>query len=359
MTQLTDDELGALLSETFIAHEHLAEPDRARALAAEPRAPRVRRGPVLLAAAASVALVAGGTTYLVTQRGESPPIGGPSRTTSATPSAAPFPPVQPLQLAGVTRKDARAAAKRVIARVAVFAGAHETDASGVPELTGPDQTSSPAHYTVTRSRWWTVSGTTPQAVAHWYAAHPTRGFVSDGGVGSMSGSNSPTIEFVDFHRRGAPDQIVTPFGVTVHLETTTTAAGVGIRATVDSVWSPPRAASSYATDVTSIDVRRTTTRYFRHVRTTQHSWTITDPTQVAEVVTVYNGLQGQPPVILSCPVMRKVVEYRLVLHSPHGDLVANADTGCPAGVSVSRNGRQLPPALADPESLITALDAAR
>lgn len=352
MTQLTDDELGALLNDTFTAHEHLADPDRARVLATEPRrAPRSRRGPVLLATAASVALVAGGTTYLVSQGGDSPPIGGPSRTSSATPTGTPF------HVATVTRRDARAAAKRVIARVAVFAGAHETDASGVPELDGPVTTSNPKGYTVTRSRWWTVGGATPEAVAHWYDAHPTRGFVSDGGVGSMSGTNSPTIVFVDFQRRGLGD-VVTPVGVTLHLETTTTAAGVGIRATVESVWSPKRAAASYAKDVRSIDVRRTTLRYGR-VHTTHHGWTITDPTQVAEVVTVFNLLPGLPPLIFNCPMIRKTVDYRVVFHSSHGDLVANAHTGCGAGVSVSRNGTQLPPALDDPDSLIQAVDAAR
>ncbi|MGA8248182.1 MAG: hypothetical protein WB797_14860, partial [Nocardioides sp.] len=278
--------------------------------------------------------------------------GGPDRTRNVSPSATTIPP------ATVTRKEARAAAERVIARVAVLPGAHETDAAGVPELTGPDESSSPAHYTVTRSRWWTVSGTTPEAVAHWYDAHPTRGFVSDGGVGSMSGTDSPTIDFVDFHQRGVGD-VFTPLGVTVHLETTTTAAGVGIRATVDSVWSPPRAAASYAKDVGSIDVRRTTTRYFRHAHTTQHSWTITDPTRVADIVKVFNGLPGEPPVVLSCPATRKVVEYRVVFHSTDGDLVADARTGCGAGVIVSRNGTQLPPALDDPASLIQAVDAAR
>jgi hypothetical protein len=217
-------------------------------------------------------------------------------------------------------------------------------------------TSSPKGYTVTRSRWWTVSGTTPTAVARWYNAHPTRGFVSQGGVGSTSGTGIPTIEFVDFQRQG---DIVTPVGVRINLETTTTAAGVGIRATVDSVWSPARAAASYAKDVTSIGVRRTTTRYGHQVHTSHDRWTITDPARVTEVVQVFNSLLGTPPMLTHCPLIRRLVEYRVVFHSSHGDLVANAHTGCGAGVSVSRNGTQLPPALADPTPLVHALESAR
>ena len=137
----------------------------------------------------------------------------------------------------------------------------------------------------------------------------------------------------------------------LHLETTTTAAGVGIRATVESVWSPTRAAASYAKDVRSIDVRRTTSRYGRvhddPPRLDDHR-----PDTVAEVVSVFNRLPGRRSLVFNCPMIRKTVDYRVVFHSSHGDLVANAHTGCGAGVSVSRNGTQLPPALDDPDSLI-------
>ena len=105
MTQLTDDELGALLDETFTAHEHLADPDRARALAAEPRAPRARRGPVLLAAAASVALVAGGTAYLVSPARRPGDHRGPGQTTACRLRATVFAP-------HVTEAEARAAPRR-------------------------------------------------------------------------------------------------------------------------------------------------------------------------------------------------------------------------------------------------------
>ena len=80
---------------------------------------------------------------------------------------------------------------------------------------------------------------------------------------------------------------------------------------------------------------------------------------MADVVSVFNRLQGTPPIVIHCPLIRKQVEYRVVFHSPDGDLVANANTGCPAAVSVSRGGTQLPPSLADPETLVAALDAAR
>jgi hypothetical protein len=53
------------------------------------------------------------------------------------------------------------------------------------------------------------------------------------------------------------------------------------------------------------------------------------------------------------------VEYRVVFHSPQGDLVARVSTGCGEGVQVSRDGTLLPPALAAPTPLVRALEAAR
>jgi hypothetical protein len=352
MTRLTDDEIGLLLTETFTAHEHLADPDRARALIAGGSAPRPRGGRALLAAAASVALVVGGTSYLVSGRGDGDPSAGahshgPSRPTTPVPTDT-----------GVTRAQAAAAASRAIAQVPVFPGAEASNADGVPELTDPPGTG-PAAYTVTRSRWWTVSGSTPSAVAHWYAEHPARGFVADGGRGSTSGTGSPTIEFVTFHQPGAPAEVVTPVGVRIALKTTTTSAGVGIRATVESVWSPPRAQASFARDVTSIDVLRTTTRFGPQVRSTNDRWTITDPAQLGGVVTAFNRLYGSPPFSVPCPMILSQVEYRVVFRSPHSDLVARISTGCGGGVRVSRDGTMLPPALAALPPLVQALDAAR
>lgn len=355
MTPLTDDDLGVLLNEAFGAHEHLADPDRARQLAAGEGTPRSRRGPVLLAAAAAVALVAGGTSYLVAGRdGAGRPGAGPFSNT-ANPSTP-----GPIEPAGVTRPQAVAAAERAIARVPVFAGARVSNARGVPELKGPTVTSTPRGYTVTRTRWWTVSGTTPTEVARWYAGHPARGFVSDSGrrfVGSTSGTGLPTIDFVTFHPPGTSSE--TRVGVGIVVETTTTSGGVGVRATVESVWSPPRAAASYAHDVTSIDVVLTTRHFGRHVHTSRHRWTITEPAPLARVVTAFNRLYGSPPFMFHCPMIVTQVEYRVVFHSPQGDLVARVSTGCGGGVQVSRDGTLLPPALAAPTPLVRALEAAR
>lgn len=354
MTPLTDDDLGELLNETFSAHEHLADPDRARQLAAGGGTPRSHRRPVLLAAAAAVALVVGGTSYLVSGRDGAGPSAGPLPL-GPGPSYA-----FPVQSRGVTHAQAVAAAERAIARVPVFADARVSNAGGVPELRGPTMTSSPPGYTVTRARWWTVSGTTPTEVARWYAGHPARGFVSDSGrrfVSSTSGTGLPTIDFVTFHQPGASSE--TPVGVRMVVETTTTSGGVGVRATVESVWSPPRADPSYARDVTSIDVLLTTRHYGRHVHSSRHRWTIADPASLARVVTAFNRLYGNPPVMLPCPMMVSQVEYRVVFHSPGGDLVARVSTGCGAGVRVSRDGTVLPPALAAPAPLVKVLEAAR
>jgi hypothetical protein len=196
-------------------------------------------------------------------------------------------------------------------------------------------------------------------VAHWYADHPARGFVADGGRGSTSGTGSPTIEFVTFQQPGAPAEVVTPVGVRIELETTTTSAGVGIRASVESVWSPPRADASFARDVTSIDVLRTTTHFGRHLRSSRHRWTITDPARLARVVTAFNRLYGNPPFPIPCPMILSQVEYGVVFHSAQGDLAARVTLGCGGGVRVSRDGRMLPPALATSASLVDSLEGAR
>jgi hypothetical protein len=232
-------------------------------------------------------------------------------------------------------------ASRTIARVAVYPGARRTDA--VPQLEHVITWSTVPGYTVARTRWWTAAGTTPGAVARWYAAHPTAGFASEDGPGSTSGTGLPLVFFDDFRPPG--EQKPSPVGIHIHVQTTATSAGVGIRVTVEVVWPPARPAASYVTDVDSIDVQVTTTRLNPHPTTSRRSYTITSADQVDAIVQVFNGLKGSPPFVLNCPAIMKTVVYRIVFHSTDGDLVARSDVGCADTVSVSRDGRTVPPGL--------------
>jgi hypothetical protein len=353
MTPLTDDELGALLTGTFTAHEHLADPERARVLATDTRTRRPRRAPVLLAAAASVALVAGGTAYVLAGGSDNTPVAGPDRPGPTT-GGQPQPPLPPLQSDARNRALASAAADRVAASLPVYPGAGETDAAGVPEL-GDNTLSSvhPTGHTVVRSRFWKVSGVRSRAVAEWYAAHPAAGFVSEGGVGG-EGDGHTWIDEVAWDQ--PQDTNVSQSGTSVEVATTNTAAGVGIRLTVSSAWLPARPVASYVQDVSSVDVRSTHVRYGRHVHTTHRSFTVRSPTRVLRAAAAYNDLPGLTPILMSCPMIRDQYTDRIVFHTATGDVTAvDRSSACGFGMIVRRDGHLVEPQLGDPLPLLRVL----
>ncbi|HEX3221510.1 MAG TPA: hypothetical protein VHR35_03000 [Nocardioides sp.] len=356
LTHPTDDELADLLRDAFIAHEDLADPDRAVAIASS-GAPRSGRGRVLLGAAAAVALVAVGTAYVVSGGSDTSPPGAGSGSPTASTTGDHHPSLPPLQTDAANQGAAVRAADQAASELPVFPGAQETDAAGVPEL--DDRTLSAAHpagHTVVRSRFWTVTGTTPSAVAHWYAAHPSSGFSSGGrnAVGRTGGNTSSRWIDEVYYTQPGTNQL-TGSGTSVEVETTTTSAGVGIRATVSSVWLPARPVTSFVQDVSSIDVRSTHLHLGRHVRTTHRSFTVADPDQVLRAATAFNDLPGMTPLVMSCPPRQEVYTDRIVFHTVTGDVVATIGAGCFPSVGVSRDGRDVPPALADPAPFLRVL----
>jgi hypothetical protein len=343
MTHLPDDELGTLLRETFADHEHLADPDRAVALATEP-APRPHRGRALLAAAAAVALLAVGTSYVVSRGSDA---GRPSADPTRSPSATGQPPLPVLQTDAGNRAAAVSLADRTAAELAVYPGATEASAGEVAPLADRTMVSSPTRHTVSRSRFWTVPGT-PHTVATWYARHPQPGFVSDGGPNGVGGESRPDggwIDdvFLDQH----PPMGAAPAGASVTVQTTRLADGtVGIRATVDAVWRPARPAMSYVSDVRSVTVRTTVTRYAgTRQRTVHRTTSVTSPTTVEALVTAYNALPGWPPFFHSCPAQLTQHTYRVTFHTATGDVSAAGPLSCYDTLTVRRDGRRLGPYL--------------
>jgi hypothetical protein len=342
-THPTDDELADLLRDSFAAHEERADPDRAVAIAAT-EAARPGRGRVLVAAAAAVALVAGGTAYAVS-RGSGPcaPVAGP-RTPTSTPTGDHGP---SLRTNAENHALAVAMAGRVAASLPAYPGAREATVGEVPPLKVLNVVSSPERYTVTRSRFWTVPGT-PRTVAGWYASHPPAGFVSDGGPTGVGGESRPDGGWIDdVFLDQTPPRRYAPAGASILVQTTRLSDGsVGIRATVDAVWRPARPAASYVSDVRAVTVRTTVTTYGTQTpRVRHHTVRISSPDAVGALVTAYNALPGWPPFFHSCPMQQLQRTYRIVFHTASGDVSVSGPMSCYDVLTVRRDGRRVGPYL--------------
>ena len=356
MTRLTDDALGDLLTETFAGHEHLADPERAVAIAAGPRRAR-HPGRLLLGAAAAVALVAAGTAYLVSS-GPGPVVHESGPPPTPHPSTTPGkPPLPPLRTNEENRAAAARAAEEAVARLSGYPGAQETDAAGAPGLKGWGATiSGPKAYTVTRQRWWTVTGTTAAAVANWYDDHAPVGFHSMGVGGE--GDGKTWVSTVDFYPPSG--QQLPPTGVSIEVQTLDTERGVEVRATVDSVWPPARPAASFVQDVSSIDVRVVRTRLNATPHHRVRHFTVSTPGWVLRVAKVFDSLEGYPTFVHSCPAIMSYTSYRIVFHTATGDVTARYLTSaCSFGMEVRRDGAVVHPDLAGGDLVITQLGIGR
>lgn len=348
-------EIETRLRETFAAHEHLADPDRAVAIATAPGS-RPHKARVLLGAAAAVALVAAGTTYAVS-RGAADSSGPVS---NGPELAVHQPPLPPRQSDAVNRAKAVAAALSAIVRVPAYPGARRSGPLPDPTKLGL-LTSGPPGHTVERTRWWVVSGAGPSTVAHWYAARAIRGFHTDGSVSSSSSSSpgSPTVTAyaVDYVQPGS-DRLPR-HGVSIEVETMRVSGGTAVRATALSIWSPARPPASFVQDVTSIDVQSVHRHYGRQMHTTRRSFTMSAPGRVLAAASAYDALPGMTPVVMSCPMQVDVHTDRIVFHTATGDVTAvSTSSNCGSGMVVRRDGRVVPPQLGDATRLLAVLGLA-
>jgi hypothetical protein len=294
-----------------------------------------------LTAAALVVVAAAGTSYAVS-RGADPTLPS-SRPAPSLPTA-----THPaLQSDAENRALAVSLAEQVASRLTVYPGAHEVPARDVPPLRSRTVTTSPSDHTVTRSRFWTVPGT-PRGVAEWYARHPPRGFVSDGGPDGVGGESRPDGAWIDdVFLDQHPAMATAPAGAAVTVQTTLLSDGsVGVRATVDGVWRPARPAGSFVSDVRRVTVRTTVTTYAgQRQRVRHHTSTITSPDAVSALVTAYNRLPGWPPFFHSCPMRLAQRRYVIVFHTASGDVSASGPMACFDILTVRRDGRQIGPYL--------------
>jgi hypothetical protein len=353
--QLGDDDVGGLLTETFAAYEHLADADRAVAIAASPGRPR-HFGRALCGVAAAVALVAGGSTYALTRGPDRFPLGGADHRSDIENAGDHEPPLPPLRTNAENLVAARRAGDRLVGQVPVYPGARST--SAIAALHPTYATFSVSGHTVTRTRWWTVGQVTSREVAQWYAAHPAPGLASDGGVGSTSRSGGPAVRFVTFSRIGQVETLP-PVGAHVVVETTQLSSGVGVRVRVESIWPPARPVASYVQDVSSIDVRQTEYQSAgQHLKTVVYRYSeASQPGRILRAARAFNALVGSNPVELNCAMVRTSWTDRITFHTATGDVVAVTKTSnCGSGVTVYRDGYAVGPTLGYATALLKVLD---
>lgn len=348
----SDDELRDLLVSTFADHEHLADGDRAVEIATSP-SPAPHRGRVLLTVAASVALVAVGTTYVVSRGSGSSEPSSPTTTTAGDHQ----PPLPPLQTDAGNRALAVAAADRVAAGLPAYPGAQETDSAGVPELSDHAlSTVHPGGHTIVRSRYWTVGGVRSRAVAQWYAAHPMDGFHTEGGLNGVGGEGDGSRWINEVYWNDGTSGGPSLAGTSVEIQTTDTSAGVGIRVTVSSVWNPARPLASFVQDVSAIDVRSVHDRYGHATRTTHRSFTVKNPDEILRAAVAFNDLPGMTPIALPCPMQLDVYIDHIVFRTATGDVTAvSTSSSCGTGMIVRRDGLRVDPELGDATQFLRVL----
>jgi hypothetical protein len=351
MTHLTDDELGDVLTETFTAHEHLADPDVAVAIARAPGRPR-QLGRILLGAAAAVALVAGGTTYVVTREAGpvvpvADPTGGPTATSSTGAG-----PIINTDAENLVYTRALVAGLRAKLLASAPLGARPATADQVAPLKHLTTFSGPfGGHPVQASLFWLVPGQAKD-LARWYVRHPLPGYRADGagpdegpdgGIGGSSLRDGGWSNDVSFYAPGAHS---VQGAANIQLQTTEVGGETGVRATIFGAALPPRLLASYVEDARSVSVTLTTSSQRNRSTPRVRSWQITDPQQVARIARAYNGLAGTLPVVHSCPMMLSVKVYRVVFHTGDGDVAVRSEEDCFDELAVSRNGRAVSPMLA-------------
>lgn len=364
---MNDDDLGTLLTDTFRSRESQVDPDRAVELARQrPRSGRDRR-PVA-AAVVLLALTAGGVVGLAGRGGDDEaqlPLGPGPISHPSTESPHPDPRVHTV---AENRAYAESLVSDVMTKVRAGApdGAREVTADDVDPLKKLTTFSGSygGKHDVDRSLFFLVPGDA-HALARWYVAHPIDGFVVDGADAAdpedgVGGGSLPAGGWSYDVYLYAPAHHSVQGGASIQLQTTQVGDQAGVRVTIFGSWYPPRPRASYADDVTSVTVTRTTTRYGAHrPHSTRTSWIIEDADRVAAITRTFDGLAGWVPFFHSCPMIRDVTTYRVVMHSPHGDMTFVDGPGCYDVGKVRRDGHRVGPWLASAHTVTDLVDDAR
>lgn len=338
MTDWTDEELGDLLAKTFRSHEELADPEKARTLAAFASMPRRRRWPAVTAAAAAVVLVAGGTAYLVHRDGQAPPDSAPVTSTIPAGTAA--------NLATASRLSAS-----LLHALPMPPGSVESDRSPTKLVDTPWWR--PTHPGLAHKTWWTVPMTKTEFET-WLREHPPAGLRADG----PSGASSVTGAWV--YDREFDGAGTTAYGPPA-LDVAYLPQGDHLVVRVSTYVGARHARTTFVPDNTNgVEIRLVTTTTDARQRKTTTATTVTDRTAVDRLVRRFNDLPGTSvePVTHACASVPLTKAYTLRFIGPGGEYtVTGEQDNCYDQLDLRHNGRNIGPAVDADDAFFKAADA--
>ncbi|GEM_PF-2584055 len=327
---LTDAEIEARLVQSFAAHEPLVDADRATELMRTAYAtPRTAGSHVRWAAAAAAVAILAGGAYAVRSatvddspgRGAGAPTSVPSSTSpSAGPHADPG-----------TRPEAEAAVARSWSVVPLLPGAQRAATAPDPSLA--EQTLFIGGNAAHEVRWWVAPGTVAAALAE-LRAHPPAGFNPLAGGGDV----------IDVHMRKLGEEVTwdaDPSGgvgqATVDISVVTHGAGVAVRVDSLAKYRPARPADLWIDPATVTGA---------HVEFVSHGATGGQTSRSAEL----NAQQARAVVDLvnaqptsfdmgdhSCPISVGPARDEVTLRTRTKPVVVTVGLACPGGVRVGLN----------------------
>jgi hypothetical protein len=324
-------DLDQLLRETFTAHEHLADPDRAVALARTP-ARRHRPVAVTLAAIAIAASVVIGAAYVATRDGSGsvtdPATTGPTPAqTTAVPPRSPTSPAEAQQLA-----------QALLDAIPELPGGLSVDSSPVPKLAKPTVSVNSTDHTRSATTWWTSPASLDDAVSFYLAHLPPGMELQETAAGTSTDQDGVVVKFIQYVATDAP-----PFGgPLLFIDVISTGDGVAVRADSFVNWAPARDPDSLVAGVTSVDVSLLR-------GDTLVSTIAVEGADLARLVDYFNALEGPASFVHGCMnITANAPHYRLAFHTGAGVVVADSTIYwmCEPGLTVGVDGRRLEQRLA-------------
>ncbi len=367
MTSRTDDDLDRMLRATFAAHEHLADPDRARALAHEvtsggavpSRATSVRRRWIVGLAAASVVALGAGGAAVWSGRHTAGAVASGSATSATAPSE-----WDREQAAAAAERAGReadreaAAAQTARNRAAASAEVHRliSLAPQVPGATatrarsGGDDLATYFTNQVGADRWFAVPAT-PAATLAYLRAHPPAGLTlaeQDPQWNDYPAGRLIALRYV----ADATSALTAPQLDLSIIETPT--GGVLYRVQAATSWRPANPFASLVGGVTEVSYS-----IVRPVDSTMSSsYTVArgvlrDPAAISSLTTAIAALPGQPQYVGHCPFQGYSDDVFVFTTGTGASVTVDAHLTCPEAVivTIGHDGSSLQ--LADPQALDT------
>jgi hypothetical protein len=345
MTNRTDTHLEQLLRETFRAHEDLADPDRAISLADAAPTGR-RRWPAIVAAAAAVAVVAGGTSYVVARNGEPSP-SLPADTTS--PTLDPDPRTTEENIEATHEQSAW-----LLHAVPMPPGSEELTESPTRYFRQSHLVSGPSDPEFTRTTWWTVQVSADE-FADWLSTHQPNGLrlVPDEDGGTLYGGEASETRLLAMDGTDAWTRAVVAFSF-MAFETE-----LAVR--VDTFIGARFARTTFLPeDVTAVSLLRAKRPAIGDDRNdaSYRRVTLTDSMSINDLVSRVNELPGSmtEAFVSPCPVMLNEIAYRLRFVSAEGTYRLRLQLGCWAQATLIVDGEETVPTLDPGADFARALD---